>query len=146
MINDYFKIFITVFTAALGWYVVYYLNTIRDQSLKRKDITINHLINAYRILTHEITHRNLTIDQKTKLESIVSDIQLFGSEKQIKLVKELVDDIVTKDEFTLDRLINDLRTDLRKQLGLTNIPGNVRWLRIDDSYRQVFEREEHVKA
>lgn len=137
MIAEYLKILITVLTAGIGWLVVHYFNTKRDRHLKRKEITTAHLINAYRVLTHDITRRNLTFERKQKLESVISDIQLFGSPHQVELMKKLTDDMIANDEFLMDDLINNLRDDLRTQLGLTQINGNVKWFRFDDDYKQI---------
>lgn len=135
MDNEYLKMVITVLTAAVGWLSVHYFNTRRDRSIKRKEIVTAHLINAYRILTHEITRRNLTKEKGEKLESVISDIQLFGSSDQVKLAKKLTEDIISSDEFLMDDLINNLKHDLRSQLGLEHIEGNVKWLRLNDNYK-----------
>jgi hypothetical protein len=132
MDNDYLKILITVITAVVGWIAAHYFNTLRDRSLKRKEIITSHLINAYRILTNDVTKRDLTQERKLKLENVIADIQLFGSTEQIKLAKKLTDDIIANNDFPLDDLINNLRSDLRCQLGLKAVEGNVRWVRFDD--------------
>lgn len=128
---DYIKILITIALAVVGWIVGYYFTTRKDINQKRRDISIEHLINAYRTLAHELTERKLTDEKKAKLEMIISDIQLFGSPEQVRLAKDLVDAIVNGkgDIFDLDLLINSLRNDLRSHIGLSKIEGNVRWLR-----------------
>jgi hypothetical protein len=126
---DYIKILGTIVTAVLGWVIGHYFTTKRDVSLKRREISLGHLINAYRILTNDISHRPETKEGNEKLETILSDIQLFGTEKQVQLSKELIDVVASGGEFPLDPLINDLRDDLRKQIGLSEIEGNVKWLR-----------------
>lgn len=135
MDNEYLKIVITVLTAAFGWFSVHYFNSRRDRSIKRKEIVTAHLINAYRVLTHEITRRNLNKEKGEKLESVISDIQLFGSPDQVELAKKLAEDIISNDEFLMDELINNLKHDLRSQLGLEHIEGNVKWLRLNDEYK-----------
>ena len=72
-------------------------------------------------------------ERNEKLEAIISDIQLFGSEEQIELVKELVDTVVAGGKFQLDSLTNNLRNDLRKQIGLKPAKGNVKWLRFKEN-------------
>lgn len=135
MDNEYLKIVITVLTAAFGWLAVHYFNGRRDRSIKREEIVTAHLINAYRVLTHEITRRNLNREKGEKLESVISDIQLFGSPDQVELAKKLAEDIISNDEFLMDELINNLKHDLRSQLGLEHIEGNVKWLRLNDEYK-----------
>jgi len=129
MDNSYLKITVTILLAVIGWVVGHYFTTKRDKLIKRRDITIEHLINAYRVLTNEISHRS-NYDEK-KLEDILSDIQLFGSIEQVELAKALADTVAKREEFPLDILINSLRDDLRKQLELKRVKGNVKWLRFN---------------
>jgi hypothetical protein len=45
------------------------------------------------------------------------------------LAKKLASDITEKDIFYIDDLLNDLRDELRKELDLSPVKGNVKWLR-----------------
>ena len=130
---DYLKIVVTIILAVIGWIIGHHFTRKRDVMSKKREITLDHLINAYRILTHDITRRPETKERNEKLEAIISDIQLFGSEEQIELVKELVDTVVAGGEFRLDLLTNNLRNDLRKQIGLKPAKGNVKWLRFEEN-------------
>jgi hypothetical protein len=127
------KIFITIIVAVLGWIIAHRLNSVRDRSLKRRELITTHLINAYRILANDITRREASYERDLKLETVISELQLFGSEKQIHLTKKLTDDITKGGDFYVDDLLNDLRQELRKELNLTPIEGNVRWLRFNKS-------------
>jgi len=133
---DYLKILITIILAVIGWVVGYYFTTRKDINQKRRDLSIEHLINAYRILTNEISHRKETKENNTQLENILSDIQLFGSEEQVQLAKDLANTVASGGEFQLDPLINSLRNDLRKMIGLKKIKGNVKWLRYNNELQQ----------
>jgi len=119
----------TALIVIFGWWVVHYLTAKRDRLNKRRELTIQHLINAYTILTNDVAHREDSVDRWRKLEKIVSDIQLFGSPEQVKLARKLAHEVANGDSFGLDPLINSLRKDLRKQLELVEISGNVTWLR-----------------
>jgi hypothetical protein len=59
-------------------------------------------------------------------------MQLFGSTEQAMLAKQLANTVAAGEEFELDPLINNLRTDLRSQLELEAIQGNVTWLRFKE--------------
>ncbi len=120
---------VTVIIAVIGWIVAHYFSSKRDKKLKRREVITAHLINAYRILANDITHRPKTPESELKLETIIAELQLFGSEKQIQLTKKLADDITKGGTFYVDDLLNDLRSDLRKELELSPIDGNVKWLR-----------------
>jgi hypothetical protein len=128
---EIWKILVTIIIAALGWIIVHYFNTKRDRTLKRRELVTSHLINSYKVLTIDITQREANTERDLKLESVIAELQLFGSEEQIRLTKKLVDDIHNKSGFLMDDLINNLRNDLRDELGLSLIQGNVRWLRFD---------------
>ena len=131
-ILDIIKLLTTVLVAVIGWLIGYYFTSKRDISNKRRDITLQHLINAYRILTNDISHRPHSKERQHKLESIISDIQLFGSKEQAEIVAQLARDMAAKKDYEYDTIINSLRADLREQLDLEHINGNVTWLRYTD--------------
>jgi len=126
---DYIKIITTIILAVIGWIIGHLLTNRINQKQKRRELSTEHLVNAYRILTNEISHRVETKERSLKLENILSDIQLFGSSIQVEMARELANEVAQGDSFELDLLINSLRDDLRKQLGLDKINGNVTWLR-----------------
>jgi len=86
---DYLKILVAVVSAAIGWIVAHLFTTKRDRQNKKREVTTTHLIEAYRVLTHEINHRTLDEPRKRKLENLLDDVQLFGSLEQIKLAQKL---------------------------------------------------------
>jgi len=125
---DYFKTVITVALAVLGWIIAHFFTNKRAISSRRRELVTEYLIEAYRILTTEITHRDF---QNEKLENVISIIQLFGSLNQVEMAKMLADDVASGNMYELDPLINSLRNDLRKELKLSEIQGNVKWLRFE---------------
>ncbi|ANH81186.1 hypothetical protein A8C56_09505 [Niabella ginsenosidivorans] len=128
---DIIKFSIGTFLVIGGWAAAHYFTNRRDRIAKRRDISLDHLIKAYRVLAEEISHRENV--ENRQLESIITDIQLFGSEEQIMLAHQLAKDAAQNRHFELDPLINSLRKDLRKKLGLSDIKGNVIWLRFQNS-------------
>jgi len=123
------NIIVYVIIAIFGWLIVHFFTNRSNKLQTRRDLKVEHLISAYRILTNEISHRQLTLERELLLENILTDIQLFGSKKQIILAKDLIDEVGLGNEFQLDPLINSLRNSLRKELDLSFVDGNVRWLR-----------------
>ena len=83
------KIVVTIILAISGWMIGLHVNSKRARNQKRRDISIDHLINGYRILTNEISHRSETPERARKLEHILSGIQLFGSAHQVELARSL---------------------------------------------------------
>lgn len=126
---DYVKIIITITLAVLGWLIAHYFTAKRDSANKRREIRLQYLINAYQIITNEISHRERSPERNEKLENLLSDIQLFGSDHQVELAKQLATDVAAGIGFELDPLIVSLRNDLREELNLSEINGNVKWLR-----------------
>lgn len=129
---DIIKFLTTALIVVLGWLAGHFFTSKRDKSNKKRELTIQHLINAYSVLTNEVSHREQTTERQEKLERIITEIQLFGSTEQASLAKQLANDVAAGLEFELDPLINSLRTDLRKQLELEAINGNVTWLRFNN--------------
>jgi len=129
---DYYKIIVTICLAVLGWLVAHYFTAKRDVSNKRRELRLQYLIGAYQVLTNEISHRDANPERNFKLENLLSDIQLYGSEKQVELAKQLATDVAAGIGFELDPLIISLRDDLRKELHLSKISGNVKWLRFKE--------------
>ena len=127
---DCVKISVTILLAVVGWLIGHYFTTKRDVENKRRDLVITHLIEAYRIITNEVSHRPVSDERDLKLEKLLSDIQLFGSQEQIALVKSLADEVALGGIFELDPLIVSLRNDLRLQLKLAPVSGSVKWLRM----------------
>jgi hypothetical protein len=128
---EIWKIIVTAVIAVLSWIIAHRFNTIRDRDLKRRELITTHLINAYRILANDITRREASVERDIKLETVISELQLFGSEKQINLTKKLADDVTKGGDFYVDDLLNELRDDLRKELNLSQVEGNVKWLRFE---------------
>jgi len=123
------KIIATITLAVIGWVVAHFFTAKRDLENKRREISIEHLVNAYRVLANEVSHREQNEERREKLENLLSDIQLFGSTEQVRLARDLADEVAAGKSFELDPLINSLRNDLREQLNLAPVEGNVRWLR-----------------
>jgi len=130
---DYIKIIVTILLAVVGWLIGHHFTSRRDIANKRRELVIAHLIETYRIITNEVSHREESDERNLKLENLLSDIQLFGSQEQVAIAKKLADDVAAGGVFELSDLIVSLRKDLRSQLNLPPISGNVKWLRFDGS-------------
>ena len=129
-IMEIIKIIIAIILAVVGLIIGHHFTSKRDKLNKKRELILNELMIAYRILANEISTRNLTKETKEKLEHVLTDIQLFGTLPQIELAIKLSDEIANKPTFDLDPLINNLRDSLRVELDLPKINKNVNWLRI----------------
>jgi hypothetical protein len=128
---DILKIGITVIIAAIGWLIGHYFSRLQ----KRRDLSLEYLINAYRVIADEISQRPETKEANKKLEAIITDIQLFGSPEQVEMAQKLAHAVASGGEFQLNQLINSLRHDLRKQIGLKPVSDSVTWLRFKDQLK-----------
>lgn len=122
------KILSTAVIAVFGWIVAHYFTSRREVKNKQREIKVEYLIGAYQKLENCI-HRHPK-DVGKDLESVVANIQLFGSEKQIELAKKIANDISKKGSADLESLLKSLRTDLRKELQLSGNDINVQFLRM----------------
>ena len=129
---EYLKIVLSVIIAVIGWIIAHYFTSKRDVSNKKREIRLNYLIEVYLILTNDLTERGNIDSKKAEIiEKIISQVQLLGSKKQVELVKTLADSIGKGEIIEYDTLINSLRDDLRKELELEKIEGNVHWARFN---------------
>ncbi len=99
-----------------GLFVAHILSIKRDSLNKKKEIRIQYLITAWQLLESSSNRDNNKY--LTDLEKAIADIQLFGTLKQIQLSKEIVSEFAIEKRCTLDKLLQELRDDLRKELNL----------------------------
>lgn len=123
---------ITVFMAVVGWLVGHRLNLARDRLVKHRELRLGYLIAAYRGLEH-FAGREPPFDlaHVDALELAVADIQLFGNQTQIDRLNQCFSQKAEKGSGDLNSVVNELRSELRKELGLPELDGNVTWLRLD---------------
>ena len=120
--------FLTWTSVIFGWIVTHSLTKRREVESQKRKIRTEYLVNVFRFLATSVSNRNFSELEERELENVISDIQLFGTPRQISLAKKMTDEMVNG-EFELDPLLNDLRDDLRRDLGLESIDGNIRWIR-----------------
>jgi hypothetical protein len=128
--NFNWEIIVGSLIVVIGWFVSHYFSQKRDASNKRKEIVLDFLIKSYSILANEVSNRDLdTVEKKFKFESLIADLQLFGSLKQVELAKKIAIEMREIGNGELDNLINDLRKNLRDELNLEKVYGNVEYIR-----------------
>ncbi len=138
---ELWKLIITALIAIAGWLVAGWLSSLRDTANKRRELVVQHLVDAYKVLTQEIGQRETTSDSMRTFEDLLSEIQLFGSKSQVEIARRLSHETATNGTSEIDPLIEDMRDSLRKELGLQPVEGNTIWLRFTDaSSRAIDER------
>lgn len=155
---------ITTSSTIYGWYFVNDLNKHRDIENKKLEIKTEYLISAYRTITmnagrnpSEIVNFEMPEDLKermSKFELAIADVQLFGTLRQIELLKTFINDPIDiqvtpnnkgynfriKD---VNALLTDLRIALREVLSLEKIPHpeeGVYWFRLERALFNLKER------
>jgi hypothetical protein len=109
---------ITVVLAVAGWLAAHRLATARERAAKRRETRVSYLIEAYRRF-ESVCHRPpLGPAEARLLESALADIQLFGTHSQVLLAHEFVHQYSSQHIAGVDRLLADLRNELRSELGL----------------------------
>lgn len=111
----------------VGWIVVYIFAIRQNTQIKKKEVTIEFLIQAWGKL-EKASNRN---DNRynTEIETAIADIQLFGTKRQIELAQQFAEEIARNKESSTLELLVLLREDLRKELKLEMVPRKFKFLR-----------------
>ena len=113
-----------------GWFFAHWLTTRRELAARRREARLKALEAAYmRIATS--SNRPLTDESIEKLETFVSEIQLYGTPKQILLMQKMVEDFKQPGTVSHDAILADLRDTIRQELELEPVQGSVWWLRLN---------------
>jgi uncharacterized membrane protein YgcG len=96
----------------------------RQRENRQETERLRHLVTAYRSLAGSFGAPGRA--DLAQIEEALADIILFGSIRQVELAAECAAAIGSRDTIDYQPLIDDLRTDLRAQLGLDAIPAAVR--------------------
>lgn len=111
----------------IGWIVVYIFAIRQNTQIKKKEVTIEYLIQAWGKLEKASNRKDNRYN--TEIETAIADIQLFGTKRQIELAQQFAEEFArNKDSSTLDLLVL-LREDLRKELKLERVPKKFKFLR-----------------
>lgn len=112
----------------LGWIVLYFCAIRENTRIKKKEVTVRFLIEAWRRLEKESNRGNDY--NRQEVESAIADIQLFGSKHQIELAKRFSEELAKTNEGSTLELLLSLRGDLRRELNLEKISEPYQDLRI----------------
>lgn len=119
---------ITSIVVIVGWFIVHWLSSKRDQRNKRRELRVQYLIDAWRNLANVSNREDNS--RLSDLESAIADIQLFGNKKQIELAQKFTQDFVNHKTANLDELLFELRQELRQELSLKAVSNKIIHLRI----------------
>jgi hypothetical protein len=113
-----------------GWFFAHWLTARRELAAKRRADRLRALEAAY-IRIASSSNRPLTSETIEQIETFVSEIQLYGTPRQLTLMSEVVTEFL-KPQFKVswDPLLADLRDTIRSELRLEAVTGPVWWLRL----------------
>lgn len=120
---------VTSLITVVSWSAIHFLSKQRDVLNKKKEIRIRYLIDAFRRL-ESASNKKVAINKD--LESVMADIQLFGSKKQIKLAQKFISEMAENQNSSTLELLESLRDDLREELMLDKVSDKFLFLRIEN--------------
>ncbi len=130
LVERYIPLLLTAGVAIFGWHVVDDLASKRDRANKQRDLRIEYLIGTYSRLSGALWRDAKPGCQYYRdMESAVADIQLFGTDSQIEKSNKMMDEFQKTKYGPLNSLLTELRDDLRQEMDLSKIEGDVRWFR-----------------
>lgn len=111
----------------IGWIVVYIFAIRQNTQIKKKEVTIEYLIQAWGKLEKASNRKDNRYN--TEIETAIADIQLFGTNWQIELAQQFAEEIARNKESSALDLLVLLREDLRKELKLERVPKKFKFVR-----------------
>jgi DUF1680 family protein len=116
----------------VGAILGHWLSGVRDRKQRLREIRIGYLIEIHRVFAKANRHPRL-YEIGHEIEQALADIQLFGSERLIELVKRFTFEIAANRIARLDEIQQAIRTYLRQELGEKAITDRMFWLQINES-------------
>lgn len=124
-------LFVTALVAILGWVIVHRFSMARDAANKKRELQVQYLIDAYRRLEYVSNRRSgVSPTFAPDFERSIADVQLFGSPEQVQMAREFAQQFASDGTASLDPLLNELRSALRKELNLAPVNPKITFLRI----------------
>ena len=129
------SLLVSIPVAVAGWVVAHRLAVERDQILKRQNVRVEHLLSAYGRLESSFgpsESSSSPVRDQRAFECAIADIQLLGSQEQADLAKELALNIASNRGAALKPILESLRSELRRELGLPEAQGSLFFFRFSE--------------
>jgi len=125
---------VAAIVGATGAIFVWYLTACslrrQDRDQKKRDIRLRFLMEAYRQIENSANREGKELAEALKaIELAISDVQLFGTRKEVALAQEVVSAFTAGREVSFDGLLNELRRGLRSELDLEALADERKILR-----------------
>jgi hypothetical protein len=136
---------IFIFAAIIGGVVAHLLSKKRDQDSKRRELVVENKIALWKSIDQQNSEAALShggpLPDPAVWERIAQDIQLFGTDEQINMVREVTRRISSRQDVSLVDLQKSLLTDLRAELGLPAPSAEYFWVRSNSAMQQNIKSE-----
>lgn len=117
------SLFIAVILLALRVFVMGRVQTQRQRENRQETERLKSLVGAYRSMAGSFSPA--VEGDRQQLEEALADIVLFGSLRQVEQAAACATYLVRGEPVNTQPLVEDLRADLRVQLGLDPIPAQL---------------------
>jgi uncharacterized membrane protein YgcG len=114
---------VAVILLAVRIFVMQRIQTQRQRENRQETERLKSLVAAYRSLAGSFSPA--TGEHRSQIEEALGDIVLFGSLRQVELAAQYAVALTQGEAVDYQPLINELRSDLRTQLGLEPIPKSI---------------------
>lgn len=119
-----------------GWFYVHRLNSERDLAIRRREARIKSLESAFLRLATS-SNKALTPALMDEIEIFVSEIQLYGTPRQVELMGLIVEGLKRPNNpVPFDAILIDLRDTIRNELRLEPLPKTIWWFRFNRKPQQ----------
>lgn len=110
----------------------------RDRKNRRQEQRIDYLISVYRAFSKANHHPRL-YEVAEELEQAIADVQLFGTKRQVELVRRFSIDLAKAQTAEMDDLLMELRDSLRSELNVERLDGRLLSLRVSRKKDELVE-------
>jgi len=114
---------VTVLLLAFRVLVMTRVQTHRQRENRQETERLKSLVTAYRSLAGSFSPA--ADADRAQVEEALADVVLFGSPRQVEMAAQCARALVTGQPADYRPLVDDLRSDLREQLGLPPIPSSI---------------------
>lgn len=123
--NEIVALIASVGIAVVGWVVAHWLSSKREIEQKKREFRVQFLREAYLKIANLCDRGEFPRDI-ADLQDALNDIQLFGEERQIDLVGDVVTGLSNENSADFNELLKQLRNEIRGHIGLKPM-NSTRW-------------------
>ena len=135
---------VTATLTILGWLVAHRFSAWRNRKNSQREERLHHLVAAYQTLA-QIRGHDEAWKLGDKIRLAIADIQVFGTEEQIRNTVAWIEAAMVKGNIAIDELdvlVESLRADLRGELGMKAVATKIWWVTLGPPNQQAVEQDD----